>query len=131
MNFDELETRLGNVPRAPIPAGWRKELLSVGESHNSSLQRSPWWKQWLWPHPAAWAGLAAVWVVILAVEFAAHSEPADVSAGLVRPAPEMLQAFQDRTRLMAELSDDSLPTPPWHPAAERPRSSRRGKEIVV
>jgi len=43
----------------------------------------------------------------------------------------MLQAFQDRTRLMAELSEEPAPATSSPAAAERPRSSRRVKEIAV
>jgi hypothetical protein len=145
MNFDEFETKMRNVPPGAIPAAWRKEILSVGDSCNSFPQGTvqsgtritrpskvggPWWQHWLWPHPAAWASLAAVWIVIVGLHLATISEPASTSA-LVRPAPEMLQAFHDRTRLMAELSEElsSAPLPPS--PADRPRSGRRLKEAVV
>jgi hypothetical protein len=138
MNFDEFETKLRNVAPREIPAEWRREIL--GEIESKPIEKgtritrpsnvASWWKQWLWPHPTAWASLAAVWVVIVALHFAARSEPARASGGPVRPGPEILQAFQDRTRLMAELSEESSP-PAGASAAGRPRSSRRVKEIAV
>jgi hypothetical protein len=126
MNFDEFETRLRRAAPREIPAEWRREILSPLRDHRAS---APWWQQWLWPHPIAWAGLAAVWGAILALHFTTISEPTRASAAMVH-APDMMQAFQERTRLMAELSEDSPRSSPPS-AVDRPRSSRSMKQIVV
>lgn len=53
---------------------------------------------WLWPHPGAWAALAAVWVFIF---FMNHQIQVDVQhdielAGVRAPAADVLNAFEER-----------------------------------
>ncbi len=107
MNLDEFEAKLRQQPRRGIPARWREEILGPLRS-DETYRLASWWRQWLWPHPAAWAALATAWV---------------------SSAPDMLQAFEERTRLMAELSGDIVGTRPS--PAERPRSARRVSQVVV
>lgn len=125
MNFDEFEQKLSRQARREIPAEWRKDIL--GFRRTTDVPASPWWRQWLWPHPAAWTALAALWVVIFALAFAGKPEPAITSAHAARP--DILQAFAERTRLLAELSGESTE---FHPSpAERPRSSRAIPQVCV
>jgi len=126
MNFDEFEAKLRQQPRREIPAKWREEILGPLRRDETD-KPAPWWRQWLWPHPAAWGALAAVWVAIFALAYAGRPEQPIASAR--SSAPDMLQAFEERTRLMAELSGEvveSLPSP-----ADRPRSARRVSQVVV
>jgi hypothetical protein len=126
MNFDEFERKLRSQPRREIPAEWREEILPSTTEVGASV---PWWRQWLWPHPAAWTALAALWVVIFALAFAGRPEPTIRSASSAGLRPDVLQAFAERTRLMAELSGEPAefgPSP-----AERPRSARVISEVAV
>jgi hypothetical protein len=128
MNFDEFEQKLNRQPRREIPAEWRKEILgSRGTAEVTAPV--PWWRQWLWPHPAAWTALAALWVVVFALGFAGRPEPAMISADSARPRTDVFQALAERTRLMAELSGDAVE---WHSSpAERPRSARSTSQVAV
>lgn len=69
-------------------------------------------REWLWPHPAAWASLAAIWIVMLSVH--RQTETAIQSEMIaLRAAPEeVLEAFAQRQqateRLLAGL-DFELP----------------------
>jgi len=119
---------LRSQPRREIPAEWRREILRLSGA-SGVVAPVPWWRQWLWPHPAAWTALAALWVVIFALGFAARPEPAIRSASSASHPPDILQAFAERTRLMAELSGESAEMRPS--AADRPRSARVMAEVAV
>jgi hypothetical protein len=129
MNFEEFEKKMRAVPRREVPAAWREQILGPLR-HQEAAPKVVWWKQWLWPHPTAWASLAAIWLVIFVLHSAGAPDSVSPSAALSKPAPEMLQAFEDRIRLMAELSAESPreiePSP-----AERPRSCRFMPEVAV
>jgi hypothetical protein len=128
MNFDEFESKLRGQPRRDIPPEWRREIL-VPLRRRTEAPVS-WWRQLLWPHPAAWAGLAAVWVVIVALNLAGAPEGELYAAG--KPSPDTRVAYQERQRLWAELALDISPQPRKQPpAADRPRSNRILLEAVV
>jgi hypothetical protein len=128
MNFDEFENKLRAQPRREIPAEWRREILApLGRRMEAPVA---WWRQLLWPHPAAWAGLAALWVAIFALNLAGAPEAPSYAAG--KPSPDKLMAYQERQRLWAELALDLSPQPRKpRPAVDRPRSNVRPAEVVV
>ena len=77
--MNEFEQRLHDQRPRQIPASWRNEILAkarAAEPEPSSIRHPASGIQYLasfisrlssallWPHPKAWAGLAAVWLVI-------------------------------------------------------------------
>ena len=56
----------------------------------------------LWPYPQAWAGLAAVWLVILTLNFAMQ-EPESKMAKTLPPSPEVIAALKEQRRMYLEL----------------------------
>jgi hypothetical protein len=97
----------------PVPAQWRSEILASAKSagqetskpanHPSSSSR---FQQrvtaLLWPCPQAWAGLAAVWMVILTVQFFNHLSQSQ-SRKFAPPSPEMAQALKQQQQMLAQL----------------------------
>jgi hypothetical protein len=82
----------------------------------------------LWPCPQAWAGLAAVWLVVFIFHRTA-TEPAQLAARPMVPlTPSVLVALREQRQLLAELIDASVP-----PSAEPPRPSapRRRSELGI
>ena len=74
----------------------------------------------LWPHPKAWAGLAAVWLVILAVNFATReTTPRNFARQVAPPSPEMLMVLRQQQLLLAELVERPEP-PRRRPAQSHP-----------
>ena len=129
MNFDEFENKLRSQPRREIPREWRREILAPLRRRPEAPV--PWWRQLLWPHPAAWAGLAALWVAIFALNLAGAPEAASYQAAS-KPSLDKLMAYQERQRLWAELALDLSPQPRKQPrAADRPRSNRTLLEAAV
>jgi len=127
--WEQLERRVvaaakpGAAPRpsllAPRPSGW----LSTINSQVSAL---------LWPHPKAWAGLAALWVVILAVNFATREIAPTIEARRAAPlSPDTLRLLKQQGQLLAELSSQSQPREADRPKAmpPRPRTDRRDEML--
>ena len=74
----------------------------------------------------AWAGLAAVWAVILVLNSAAREPNSPLVAGQDLPsASEMRVALKQKDLLMAELAFSSEPAAKPKPAPPSPRSDRR------
>jgi len=132
MKPDEFERRLERQPLREIPAGWREEILGAAHAaspaspgfpratHHGS--RASWWRELLWPCPQAWAGLTAVWAVILFLN-AVSREPVQVVTTPRRPpGRDVLRAWKERERMLAELASLPGPAEPPKPFAPRPRS---------
>lgn len=129
MSFDEFENKLRNQPRREIPPEWRQEIL--GPLRKSQDAPAAWWRQLLWPHPAAWASLAAAWVAIVGLSVAGAPEAATQHV-VSKPLPDMLVAYEERQRLWTELALETAPgTRKPLPAVDRPRSQFQADEVAV
>ena len=110
--MNEFEQRLQRVPLKSPPAEWRAEILAAAEgSQRSPKCESQWarfnagWRSLFWPHPQAWAGLAAVWVVIALLHFSQWGENS-IQARVGKsdqPSPEMLAELRQQQQLLVEL----------------------------
>lgn len=60
------------------------------------------WRELVWPCRRTWAGLAAVWILILAVNFSMrdHSQPGFAKAS---PSPQLILALRQQEQLLNEL----------------------------
>ena len=79
------------------------------------------------PSPRAWAALAGVWVMILAVNFCLRDATKAVGHESLPPSPQAMAVLQQQKRLLAELiGQSSAPEAgPQKPFLPRPRSERR------
>jgi hypothetical protein len=138
MNSDNFEKHLQRQLRRELPPEWRSEILAAAQSASTTratpsahrsllstfiLQLS----NFCQPSPKAWAGLAAVWVVILALNFAARdSAPQRVARQSVPPSAEVRRLLKQQEQLFVELvgpvekSDADRPKP----VGLQPRSQR-------
>ncbi len=101
---DEFTARLQAQPPAELPAHWRTEILAAATNRTAP---SGGIGAWLWPHPLAYAGLAAAWVLILVMRLATPTpQPAEHSpaAGLVTNGLPLFESM----RLASQES-------PWDP----------------
>ena len=111
MKPDEFEQQLRSQPRRAIPSEWRVEILEAALAtrrvHASgAARRATWipsWREWFWPCPQAWAGLAAVWVILVALHITAS--PAPQSTAIQSPDSEKQMALAAQRRELARLLD--------------------------
>src|SRR6266699_4033003 len=61
------------------------------------------WRELLLPRPQAWAGLAAVWVLIFALKLTTH-DPSHIVASKSSVSPEIIAELQQQKHLFAELA---------------------------
>ena len=113
-------------PPAPVtqPVGWPAVLAALVSQIHAGWRTSRW----------AWSGLAAVWVVILALNLAARELDAPLAAGQGVPsASELRFAVKQKQLLMADLAFTSEPAPAdkRKAAPPSPRSDRRNETLTA
>ena len=111
--MEQFERRLSRQPFRQVPAEWREEILAVaGRDSRVEGQAQKWlWpsslvsrlSSVLWPHPVAWAGLAAVWIFIFAVDFSTRDNAPAMAEKFSPPTTEVIVEVRQQQRLLAEL----------------------------
>ncbi|HTY88289.1 MAG TPA: hypothetical protein VMB80_12550 [Candidatus Acidoferrum sp.] len=75
------------------------------------------WREVIWPCRRIWTGLAAVWLLILAVNLSMRDPVSNITGKPVRSGAVMI-SWQTQQRWMSEL----LTERPMPPEADRPRN---------
>jgi hypothetical protein len=115
---------LETAVRDPHPAGPRRFTSRASRLPANFISKLG--LELLWPCRRIWAGLAAVWVVILGVNASLSDKPRIV-ANNPPPSPEVLMALREQRRVLAELIQ-TTPVEAVEPPRRgpQPRSERRG-----
>jgi hypothetical protein len=133
MNSDDFEKRVQSQPMRQVPVEWRQEILSAAlqaaapqhatrntqQAHAAPSLLSTFCQQLsaiLWPHPAAWAGLAAVWLLIAGLSLSTRTAAPQLARRTSPLSPQVVMAFREQEQVLAELIG-----PPEAPAAMRPK----------
>ena len=124
MKLEDFEQRLQRQPLRQMPGEWRGEILSAAKHASRPATRGSFLSTisyqlstLLWPHPKAWAGLAAVWILIFAVDFSMRDTTPVMAEKAVPPSPEVVAELRQQQRMLAELIGSSQAR-----EAELPRS---------
>jgi hypothetical protein len=135
--MDDFEQKLQRQPLRQIPGEWREEFLAAATGQGSRVVGREQEGRWpstlvsrlsslLWPHPKAWAGLAAIWIVILAVDFSLRDKTPAVAGKSLPPSPEVIVELRQQQRMLAELIGprDTSDADRSKPLVPQPRSER-------
>jgi hypothetical protein len=126
---EQFEQRLKRRPLRPVPAEWRGGILTAASEAQPVKYSQPVADRSflsilyrrlatvLWPHPAAWGALAAVWIVIFAVNFSIRDREPALAEKAVPQSPEVVAQLRQQQRLLAELLG-----PNDSPDADRPKT---------
>lgn len=137
---DDFETTLQRQPLRRIPAEWRTDILAAAEAERrqttiasatlASVCKSR-LRELFWPAPQAWAGLAALWLVVVALNFANREAAPELQVRDAPPSLEMLRLLKQQEQMFAELVGQSDPTVVGQRKAAPlgPRSGRRGETL--
>jgi hypothetical protein len=100
--MNDFENRLRNIPlRSPTPE-WREEISASCPAHHA-------WREELWPSLSAWAALAAVWLVLIAVE--SFTTAPDQASAPARTIPTKSPARDSLGSLHSALNSEMLHDP--------------------
>src|SRR5690348_15465409 len=121
MNSD-FEKQLRQQPLKKIPAEWRSEILAAARSVadarpitadarprgflstlNSQLSAL------LWPCPQAWAGLAAIWILIFVLNASSSSGTRAATMNVAARPQQIQTVLLERRRELSQLLDSFSP----------------------
>ncbi len=132
MNDAPFEKSLQSQPLRPIPPAWRAEILAAAAETPSQPEWKAgriesWWRALLWPSPVAWAGVAAVWLLIAGLNYFTPGPTATVAVpqglgGFSLQAALDMQGLLDTGQI--ESYKNHEPQPPEPGPRQRPRSDR-------
>ncbi len=117
MNFDDFESELRRQPIQSVPFAWRNEILAAARQAGEPpvaprLSLAAVLRDWLWPHPVAWGGLAAAWGLIFALNLAASG----TSPVSIWPASRAFASFGNYWQAQQKLVSELLDFPDAEPA---------------
>jgi hypothetical protein len=128
----EFEKRLGEFSVRPIPAEWRAEIVRAANEASPAQPVSGFLgglREWLWPHPKAWAGIAAAWCVIFALRLTTpDTEVATGSSAITWQTMAKLQRQTDE--FMRSFDSLSAVPPPTPDPVLRPRTNRQSSVAI-
>lgn len=146
MSPEEFEKKLKQRPMRQVPAEWRADILAVAKTTTvsnespASVEKSSVFSviqsklsALLWPHPKAWAGLAAVWVVIAGLRMTEPGKPVRETAKIAPPTAVAVLTEQRRelAQLLGDYNDSEPVLAPHQLLPPRPRSERRTNAAAV
>jgi hypothetical protein len=128
----EFEKRMQSQSFREIPGQWRGEIMAEAAKWQSRPGSAParhptlrLLSDWLWPHPKAWAGLAAIWIVILAMNLADSDGRRQMANVNPPPSRAMLEALKEQQQMLARIF-----APPAPVEAEPPKPSRPSRSEI-
>jgi hypothetical protein len=129
MKPDDFEQQLERQAFRQVPPEWRAEILKAAKGELRSSECRPTTIRQvldvlLWPSPKAWAGLAAVWAVVLSLGIANRRQPEPRAGQEAAPSPATILALREQRRTLAQLIESIEPQPAEPPKTfvPRPRS---------
>ena len=133
MKPDDFERELERQSLRPVPPAWRAEILEAAHAASRSrlshdVRLPVWWRDWLWPCPQAWAGLAAVWMIIFALKLTEPAGPsfAGSTVGPRDDASTQLSVQRSELARLLDTTTESSPAPSPSPTRTLPGPRSEG-----
>ena len=109
-NWEENFSRL--QPDPAVQRQWARAIQAAGAPGpvrwlTPAMAFRDWWQDVVWSSRRIWAGLVAVWVVLLVVNFSGHDHSPTLARKSSPPSPEMIMTFRQQERLLTELIGSS------------------------
>jgi hypothetical protein len=114
MKPEDFEQKLRGQSLRQIPTEWRGEIIAGAMSRVSKVEGRG-QKDFrlsilvsrlstvFWPHPKAWAGLAAIWIFIFVVNFSTRDKTPFAAEKISPPSPEMFAELKQQRLMFAQL----------------------------
>jgi hypothetical protein len=88
------------------------------------------WRELVLPCRPIWAGVAAVWLVILALHLSTGTSPKMAAGQMAASGPDVLMTLREQKEILAEMTAPVAPPPvspppPARPAVPGPRGDRQ------
>lgn len=143
MKPDDFESRLQRQPLRQMPPAWRREILAAAReaqmpAHASRITHHAWLStlnshlaSLFWPHPKAWAGLAAVWLCIFAVNLSTRDSSPRLAEKSAPPSPEVMVQLKKQQRMFVELVGAREPVVADQRKVFSPKPRSERAEILV
>jgi hypothetical protein len=128
----------------------RREVMAAGLNNQATKEQSllvlvssflccsktvsrKFWDELIWPCRRIWTGLAAVWILIFVFNFLQRDPSELMAKKLPPPSPEMILAFRQQERLLAELigQTETRASEPPKPFLPQPRSELRFETLTA
>ena len=138
MKTSDFEKQLQSQAMRSVPQEWRAEVLLAARAAAPAISEPKpvfraWFYELLWPSPRAWASVAAVWALMLVVNFVPITNESRSLASGSGSVPENKTALREQFRLRAELIG-SMDAPFFNSPREglpHPRSERNLTVMLV
>jgi hypothetical protein len=117
--MDKFEEHLRSQPLNGPPPEWRSEILAMARQTGASVrsieavehgrnERSLWLttiRGWFWPHPGAWASLAAIWLFLFIMQHQMNVEIQEelTLAGVQPPITDVMLAMEQHQIVIEQL----------------------------
>ena len=103
--MNDFERKLSQQPFRLPPPEWREAILHPPE--NVVVPTTHTWRDWLWPSPKAWAALAAVWFIFLALAISREPAPPRAIAASPQPAASVTLLAYHQSRAFHDVLESA------------------------
>jgi hypothetical protein len=115
MKTDDFEKRLRQQALRKIPGEWRAEILDTTKKQPCrAVVQTSWsplnllfipWRELIWPSRRVWSGIAAAWVVIVAVNHHDSRNPGLAGHTFTPPSPAVLMAWREQELSLTDFAE--------------------------